>query len=293
MDADGLPPDLELRAANKDMELDWIHRQSARMDIYFVANLSETSGQVDAAFRVSGKAPELWDPVTGDRRELPEFHSAEGKTVVPLQFAAKQSWFIVFQKPISVTRTASRRNFKGTSQALELTGPWEVSFDPRWGGPGTVMFTELQDWIGRAEEGIKYFSGTAVYRKTFDAPHSAATHLDLGVVKNLARVKMNGKDLGIVWTAPWRVNIGEALRTRGNRLEIEIVNLWPNRLIGDGNLPREKRLTRTNVRTYEPNLPAAFPCWWDLDCEERKKTGAQPPLLSSGLLGPVRLLIEV
>jgi hypothetical protein len=87
--------------------------------------------------------------------------------------------------------------------------------------------------------------------------------------------------------------VGKALRARGNQLEIEVVNLWPNRLIRDGSLPEKDRLTRTNVRTYEPNLPANFPCFWNTDCEERKKTGASPPLLPSGLLGPVSLLSEV
>ncbi len=290
--ADGLPPDLELREITNDIELDWIHRQTERMDIYFVANLSEASGQVEAAFRVSGKAPELWDPVSGDMRNLPEFHREEGRTVVPLQFAPKQSWFIVFQKTVSSEAAKGDKNFRRTLEISKLTGPWEVGFDPRWGGPGTVVFQELEDWITRAEEGIKYYSGTAIYHKTFDAPDAGATYLDLGAVKNLAHVRLNGEDLGIVWTAPWRVNVGKALRAKGNRLEIEVVNLWPNRLIGDGRLPKKDRLTRTNVRTYEPNLPAAFPCWWDLDCEKRKKTGAQPPLLSSGLLGPVRLLAE-
>jgi alpha-L-rhamnosidase len=293
MAADGLPPDLELRAITNDVELDWIHRQTDRMDIYFVANLSEASGQVEAVFRVSGKVPELWDPVSGDTRNLPEFQREEGRTVVPLQFAPKQSWFVVFQKPVSNTALEGGKNFRATRKVDELTGPWEVSFDPRWGGPGKVMFRELEDWITRMEEGIKYYSGTATYRKTFDAPNADVTYLDLGAVKNLAQVRLNGENLGIVWTAPWRVKVGKALRAKGNRLEIEVVNLWPNRLIGDAGLPKQDRLTRTNVRTYERNLPASFPCWWDLDCEERKKTGAQPPLLSSGLLGPVRLLAEV
>ena len=275
------------------IELDWIHRQTDRRDIYFVANLSEASGQVEAVFRVSGKAPELWDPVSGDMRELPEFHQEKSRTVVPLQFAPKQSWFVVFQKPVGNLVVATAKNFRRAVQVSELTGPWEVSFDPRWGGPGTVVFQELQDWIARAEEGIKYYSGTATYHKTFDAPDAAVTYLDLGAVKNLAQVRLNGEDLGIVWTAPWRVNVGNALRARGNRLEIEVVNLWPNRLIGDGGLPKQDRLTKTNVRTYERNLPASFPCWWNLDCEERKKSGAPEILLSSGLLGPVRLLTDI
>jgi len=290
--ADRLPPDLEFRGTTNAIELDWIHRQTERMDIYFMANLSAAAGEADAAFRVSGKAPELWDPVTGETRDLPEFHLEEGRTVVPLKFAPKQSWFVLFQKPVGSSAVANGENFRRTSRALELTGPWEVTFDPRWGGPGTVVFRELQDWITRSEEGVKYYSGTATYRKTFDAPQSAVTYLDLGAVKNVAHVRLNGRDLGIVWTAPWRVNIRNALQGKNNRLEIEVVNLWPNRLIGDGALPKQDRLTKTNVRTYERNLPATFPCWWNLDCEERKKTGAPAKLLSSGLLGPVSLLSE-
>jgi hypothetical protein len=293
MAADALAPDLEVRGVTNGIELDWIHRQTDRMDIYFVANLSATSGQAEAAFRVSGKVPELWDPVTGEIRNLPEFDREEGRTVVPLQFAPNQSWFVVFQRPVSDSVMAIGRNFRRMSKVSELTGPWEVSFDPRWGGPGTVVFRELQDWVIRAEEGVKYYSGTATYHKTFDAPDAVVAYLDLGAVKNLAHVRLNGQDLGILWTAPWRVSIGTALRAKGNRLEIEVVNLWPNRLIGDARLPKQDRLTRTNVRTYELNLPAAFPCWWNIDCEQRKKTGAPANLLSSGLLGPVSLLSEV
>ncbi len=293
MAADGLPPDLEFRGVTNAIELDWIHRQTDGMDIYFVANLSAVSGQAEVAFRVSGKMPELWDPVTGETGDLPEFHREEGRTVVPLEFAPKQSWFVVFQRPAGEAAAPTRQEFPRNVECLELTGPWEVTFDPRWGGPGTVVFQELQDWITRAEEGIKFYSGTATYRKTFDAPHAGVTYLDLGAVKNLAQVRLNGQDLGIVWTAPWRVNVGKALQEKGNRLEIEVVNLWPNRLIGDGALPKRDRLTKTNVRTYERNLPASFPCWWNLDCEDRKKTGAPAQLLSSGLLGPVSLLSEV
>jgi (4-O-methyl)-D-glucuronate---lignin esterase len=293
MAADGLPPDFELRGVTSEIEVDWIHRRTDRMDIYFVANLSAAAGQAEALFRISGKVPELWDPVTGDMRTLPEFREEEGRTVVPLEFAPNQSWFIVFQKPIGKPVMTGAKNFRRTLEASELTGPWEVAFDPRWGGPGKVMFPQLQDWITRAEEGVKYYSGTATYRKTFDAPDTPMTYLDLGAVKNLAQVRLNGEDLGIVWTAPWRVRLGKTLRARGNQLEIEVVNLWPNRLIGDGGRPKQDRLTKTNVRTYERNLPAGFPCWWNLDCEERKKSGAPATLLSSGLLGPVRLLSEV
>lgn len=290
--ADGLLADVEFPGIAGNVELDWIHRRTDRADIYFVANLGDAPVQVEAAFRVAGKAAELWDPVTGEIRALPQSRQEQGRTLVPLEFAPRQSWFVVFQAPLDNSVARQGRNFRPTAEVVTLTGPWEVSFDPRWGGPGTIVFDELEDWTHRPEEGVKYYSGTAIYRRTFDAPASAVTYLDLGAVKNLAHVRLNGEDLGIVWTAPWRVRLGKALRRRRNVLEIEVVNLWPNRLIRDGGLPEKDRLTKTNVRTYERNLPANYPCWWDLDCEERKRTGAQPDLLPSGLLGPVRLLVE-
>ena len=119
--------------------------------------------------------------------------------------------------------------------------------------------------------GIKHYSGKATYQKTFDLPEALRSRgqplvLELGTVKNIAAVRLNGKDLGVVWTHPWRVEITEAVREAGNRLEIEGVNLWPNRLIGDAALPPEKRLTRGNVQL-----------------------GKDHPLLESGLLGPVTL----
>jgi hypothetical protein len=151
-----------------------------------------------------------------------------------------------------------------------LSGPWTVKFDPEWGGPESVVFDKLQDWTKRPEEGIKYYSGKATYHKTFDLPEllresNRKIHLNLGKLNNVAQVRLNGKDLGIVWTAPWNV----AVLSTGNNLEIEVVNLWPNRLIGDARLPEAKRLTTTNVKKFKPDSP----------------------LLESGLLGPVTLQV--
>jgi len=172
----------------------------------------------------------------------------------------------------------------------ELAGPWEVVFDPKWGGPvkkevssqksevsrnGGVSFDKLISWTERPEEGIKYYSGTAVYRKAFDLPKSAIGNrqseifLSLGVVHELARVRLNGKDLGVVWCAPWRVDISSAVKEGTNELEIEVVNLWANRLIGDAALPENQRFSWTFVAHGHR---------------------ADSKLLSSGLLGPVQIL---
>jgi hypothetical protein len=152
----------------------------------------------------------------------------------------------------------------------ELSGSWTVSFDPRWGGPRSVTFDKLESWTTRAEPGIKYYSGTAVYQKTFTLANPARQKifLDLGNVRELAEVKVNGRSAGIVWTPPFRVDITGAVKPGENSLEVEVVNFWPNRIIGDQFLPSGERFTRTNIRQFN------------------KMT----PLMPSGLLGPVRLL---
>jgi hypothetical protein len=268
-----LPPDVEFRKASQGAKLNFIHRTSGPAELYFVANGAERSEEIDCAFRISGKQPELWDPVTGAIRDLPQFRQENGRTVVPLQLAPMQSYFVVFHRPAAAPRGGS--NFPQIKAVGELTGPWEVRFDPKWGGPEKTEFAKLDDWTARPEDAIRHYSGTATYRKTLDlaklAPDGRVppgrTWLDLGTVKNLARVRLNGKDLGVVWTAPWRVETTGVLKSGSNQLEIDVVNLWPNRLIGDASLPPEKRLTKTNVH-FAPGAP----------------------LLPSGLLGPVRLV---
>ncbi len=265
----GVQPDFE-----SDGPLRYTHRHAAEADIYFVANREDRTVEASCTFRVTGKAPELWDPVTGAVRALPEYKVRQGRTTVPMRFEPAQSFFVVFRKG---GKQATGRNFPEANRAAELTGPWEVSFDAKWGGPERVAFQTLDDWSKRPEAGIKHYSGTATYRKTFDLPAAALEkkpganewYLDLGRVKNLARVRLNGHDLGVVWCAPWRVGITEAARLTGNQLEIQVVNLWPNRLIGDQALPPEKRLTSTTWNPFNKDST----------------------LLESGLLGPVSLWV--
>lgn len=297
INSDRLAPDIELKGLPSNVEMDWIHRRSASADIYFIANLSDREVNLEISFRIERKVPELWDAVTGSMRPLEEFREENGRTIVPMQFGQRQSFFVVFRRAVSgrAPAEAGERNFATLTDLLTLAGPWEVSFDPAWGGPQTVTFEQLDDWSKRPEEGIRYYSGTATYKKTFDLSHGVREplYLDLGEVKNLAQIRMNGKDLGVVWTAPWRVAIGDAAREKENELEIEVVNLWPNRLIGDGKLPKSERRTVTNVITYEPILPKDFDDSQCPLCEERKRTGKEPELLPSGLLGPVKILRQV
>jgi len=268
---DGVPPDFQFRSDQWATDLQYIHYTLEGTELYFVSNQSLRTEKVECRFRVSALQPELWDPVTGEIRDLPEFRMDRGVTSVPMEFAPRQSFFVLFRRATesALSRGKTGENFPRMEVLGEISGAWEVSFDPRWGGPEKVTFEKLADWTERPEEGIRYYSGTATYRKSFDAPakeEGRRLFLDLGVVNYLAAVRINGKELGVVWTAPWRVEITDAVKPRGNSLEIEVVNLWPNRLIGDTTLPPDKRFTKTNV------LPD--PDW---------------PLLPSGLLGPVTL----
>jgi hypothetical protein len=292
--ADRLEPDVELRDVPAGVELDWLHRHEEQQDIYFVANLSEQVLSIEALFRIDKRVPELWDPVTGEVVDLGEFRQEGLRTVIPLQFAAKQSFFVVFRRPMQQRSVSKARNFPPLIEIGRLAGPWEVSFDVAWGGPESVTFQKLDDWSQRPEDGIRYFSGKATYRKTFGLPAGGhrRVFLDLGEVKNVAQVRLNGKNLGVVWTAPRRVDVTDAVMREGNELEIDVVNLWPNRLIGDGLLPKERRFTRTNVRTYDTPHPIFRYSDTEVTRQEAELSDVTPDLLRSGLLGPVILLAE-
>ncbi len=277
-----------------------IHRQGDTADVYFVANLARTAASARCEFAVAGRQPELWDAVTGTRRELPEFETAAGRTVVPLEFAAAQSFFVVFRKPAGPHATAAK-NFPVRQTAQTLAGPWSVTFDPKWGGPEKpVTFTTLGDWTQRPEPGIKYFSGTATYRTTFDFSAGAdASALDLGTVQHLARVRLNGRDLGVVWCAPWRVALTrDALKPSANQLEIEVTNVWANRLIGDEQEPADAEWGKGHMGFGGPLKE--FPEWF-LKATPRPSPGRftfttwnyfkkDSPLVPSGLLGPVTVM---
>ena len=267
-----VPPDFEYRAAEKTASLDFIHRRAGDADFYFVTNRQERATRAECTFRVRGRKPELWDPASGETRAAAAFTQSESGTTLPLEFAPNGSMFVVFRTPVEENaKGTAMRNFPTYSDVAELRGAWKVGFDPKWGGPASVEFKKLISWTARPEQGVKYYSGKATYHKTFDLPTSLAGEgrrvaLDLGELRDVAEVRLNGKNLGILWTKPFRVEITGAAKPGGNMLEIDVVNLWANRVIGDAALPPEQRLTRTNI---EP------------------KPGES--LLPSGLFGPVRL----
>jgi hypothetical protein len=270
----GVPQDFQF-TVDKDAsaKLDFIHRRAGEVEIYFVANRATNVVIADCVFRVEGKVPELWNAVTGEHRVFADFTERKGRTEIQLEFAPCGSWFVVFRESTAkqTSRTSVNTEFKTIA---ELTGSWTVRFDTNWAGPASVEFDSLVSWPTRPESGIKFFSGTATYEKTFDLPPStinsqpSTLYLDLGNVRELAEVRVNGKSCGVTWTPPFRVDITSAVKPDVNRLEIEVVNFWPNRIIGDAALAKEQRLTRTNIR----------------------KLTKDTKLMESGLLGPVRVL---
>lgn len=305
--ADRLAPDFEGKG------LRYVHRTMDGADLYFVSNPEPRARDVACTFRVDGKAPELWNPETGESRPLPDYTQADGRTSVPLRFEPAQSWFVVFterSQKVEVRTQNKRKNFPELKAVMEIAGAWDVQFDPKWGPfdstngkrPGEFVFEKLEDWSKREEEGIKYYSGTAVYRKTFQMTHAdvrigagnSKLYLDLGSVEVMARVRVNGKDCGIAWKPPYRVDIAAAVREGANDLELSVVNLWINRMVGDEQLPLD-----SNWKDFETLLE--WPDWFKsgkmrpsgrytfTSCRHYTKDS---PLVPSGLLGPVRVMRE-
>jgi hypothetical protein len=268
---DAVKPDFEV-AGDANIFLDFVHRTIGETEVYFVANRNNREELAECTFRVGSRQPEIWDPLTGEMRDAVAFRQNDGRTTVPLEFAPYGSLFVVFRRPIAADMAGkAERNSPTLVPAQAIVGPWMVKFDVKWGGPESVEFATLEDWSKRPEDGIKHYSGTAIYLKRFDLDAQQVANsrlfLDLGDVKNVADVRLNGKVLGVVWTAPWRVEITNVVKPADNLLEIEVVNLWPNRLIGDAALPVVNRLTHTNI-VFDANTT----------------------LLPSGLLGPVRIM---
>jgi hypothetical protein len=186
---------------------------------------------------------------------------------------------------------------KAVPMPLPISGPWQVSFASGWNAPDLVTFDHLQSWTENALPGVKYFSGTATYKKEIDIPGALFTHdreiwLDLGVVKNFAEISLNGKPLGLLWKRPFRVNATSAAHAGQNTLIIKVTNLWPNRLIGDEQLPPDCQWNGKQLKSWpqwllegkpSPNGRLTFTTW-----HHWKKSD---PLLDSGLLGPVTLQI--
>ncbi|MDR1980548.1 MAG: glycoside hydrolase family 2 [Tannerellaceae bacterium] len=266
-----IPPDFQIVASNDPILYN--HRTLDGKEIYFVSNQSEKPVSIRVQFRVKGLQPELWDAVTGAIRPLPAFEQNGETTTVPLELDAIGSAFIVFKEKGRPASADIAANFPEPA-SIAVDTPWEVRFEAdaiKRGPSETVTLTNLKDWTLSDDARIRYYSGTAVYTTNItlddDLPKGKKWVLDLGKVTAMAKVKINGQYAGGAWTAPYRVEVTPYLQAGANRIEVEVVNTWKNRLIGDQALPAEQQLRPDHSEWH-----------------------ADSPLQPSGLTGPVQLL---
>lgn len=234
----------------------WTHRRNNEdnVDLYFISNQEETPREFTASFRVAGRVPELWDPMTGEIDRNLDWKTVDGRTEVKMDLAGAGSAFIVFSQPTEATAgTAPVRNEK---QELLNTGKWNVKFSTT--GREIVSDT-LFDWTSSEYNDVKYYSGTATYTTTFKAPKFGKNDrvmFDLEGLHDVATVVVNGKECGIVWTAPYQVDITEAVKKGKNNLSIAVTNTWANALLGadEGNAPFDGIWTNGKYRRAEKTL---------------------------------------
>ena len=264
-----LPLDFDCVQPYADAELMFLHRQLSYADIYFVDNRTGRAENLEVTFRVAGKAPELWHADTG-KFEPASFRIAAGRTTVPLHLGVDEAVFVVFRK----LSTGSSRSVPALMETplASFDDAWRVAFQPNRGAPESISLDKLLSWTDYRNEGVKYFSGTATYTRTLNAPadwFKPGSHLwlDLGEVKEVAEISVNGAPFETVWKTPYRVEVTGALRPGTNKLKVKVTNLWVNRLIGDQQ-PNAAKFTSTTYKPYD----------------------ADAPLLTSGLLGPVQLV---
>jgi hypothetical protein len=263
-------PDFDYTKPESDARLLFVHLRLDDGDLYFVDNRNDRNETVDATFRVTGKAAELWHADTG-LTEPASFKIADGRTTVPLKLEPWGTVFVVFRKP--TTETAFTVPAKTEKEVATVSGAWKIDFQPGRGAPASITVDKLASWSESADTGVKYFSGAGTYNKTIQIKSEwlkNGTHvwIDLGDVKNLAEVTVNGKSLGVVWHTPYRVDATIALKPGANEVAIKVTNAWVNRLIGDQQPDVTTKITFADVKPYK----------------------AKSPLLPSGMLGPVRIL---
>jgi hypothetical protein len=263
----GIGPDFRAREQGP-LDVLHTHRRIGDIDVYFVVNHTPRPITVEAVLRDGRGTPQAWDPGSGRRHPLPGARSAPGGTMVPLQLEQYGSLFVIFGAPGAAAGDAVP--LIGTLPVRQtLRGPWQVRFEPRWGGPASLMLPQLVSWSMHPLDGVRHYSGTAVYIKEVHLTQlpRGPVWIDLGQVEVTATLLVNGVEAGTMWKAPYTAEISRQLRRGNNRLEIRVTNLWANRLIADAALPADQRITWTTFNPYK----------------------AQDSLLPSGLLGPVTL----
>lgn len=292
-----IQPDVQL--VDADTEIMWRHHyvESEDKDFYFISNIEQKKSQFEAHFRVSNKVPELWNPLTGERKQISNYRERDGKTIIPLTLEGIESQFIVFTKKATTSQAVQSRSFKTVKT---LKQPWQVNFVRGVHTPDSISLNKLIDLKDHSVADVQYFSGTARYQSSFDFQPSASKSyvLDLGKVHQFARVYLNGKDLGVQMWRPYQFDITADLLAGTNVLEVEVTNLWPNRLIGDERIYGDTADWKVNG--YQGSQLVDFPKW--LTGASPKQPGKRntfttwkhwskdDALLPSGLIGPIKIL---
>lgn len=331
----GVPPDLSW--APSDANLKFIHRRTADAEIYFVFSDASVPVQAELKFREKHRRPEIWNALSGARTDAPMFGRTDDGISVPMQFGPQDSAFVVFRKPlperwvsevspidpqlqagkwltnaeslsIGYSDGKTERITLGRLPASEVVaGPWQVRFTDGRGAPNRAVFERLVSWPEHSDSGIRHYSGTAIYETTFASPprqQSRVAVLDLGDVADVARVFVNGKEVDVLWTPPFRAEITPFLREGRNTLAIHVANRWVNRLIGDAAIDVDYTYQKPGTSKFTDGRIEKLPEW--LSSSVSKESPARPvgrrhsfsvwkhydagsPLVPSGLLGPVRI----
>lgn len=288
-----VPPDFTFTSHTGRDSIDYIHRITDEFDIYFIRNPLAEHLAGTCSFRVAYGIPEWWDPVTGHITPIKFYTRERGYTSIPLSIVSQGSGFVVFRKgkkssdssqaiqdiPSLLYSTSGPIATTGRDlpAAMELKGPWVVSFEKRTGSPVMDTMNLLRSWHTSDNDGIRHFSGQASYRIDFELPANLlqreyALLLELNRVKEIAEVYLNGRKLGTHWFHSNRFDITPYVTAGKNHLVIEVVNSINNMLIGDALLPERYRQTRSNIS----KLPNAW-----------MKPFAEADLIEAGLIGPV------
>jgi len=281
-----IPPDLEVKGIdNSDKRIDYIHQKASEQDIYFLSNSATQEVKTTLVFRVDeNKVPELWDAETGLIQRKLEYKKVKNGISIDFVLDPLASRFVVFssrssgvndtglnydlQYGFSKTKTSG----SGDNESYDISSNWNVKFNPAMGAPSSNHFDSLKSWSDISHDGIKYYSGSAMYEKEFSITNEVLVSgkqafVIFGDVQEMVRVYVNGKDCGIIWTPPYKANITPYLKAGQNKTTVLVINAWNNRIIGDLNKPSEK-YSNTNLNS---------------------KFKANGPLLRSGLMGKAEI----
>jgi len=348
LEKDNISKDIEIY--NNEKEVAWIHRSDRDEHYYFISNSSAKNKSIQISFRISGMQPEIWNPVTGQISNALVWETDNKRTTVSLNMEANGSCFVVFRNKnkstsgmiktlmlnndiVNVNTHLTLNNqlilnpkgvYKLTLQngktitkeqnnepeTIFLNNDWDVRFQENRGAPSGTHFEKLISWPLHADSTIKFFSGTAHYKKTFrlNSEQFKPTKrilIDLGEVKNVATITVNQKEVAVIWNPPFSVDITDYCNSDENLLEIAVTNLWPNRIIGDKTQPDD--CIWGAIRSFAPsqvigrNLQVV-PDWVKNKTERPSKNRItfctvdffkkDTPLLPSGLIGPVQITVE-